>query len=37
MDIGITIQGEGEDELPEVVLCQNRFQNVDLDAAVPVL
>eukprot|EP01036_Dinobryon_divergens_P023951 gene23950-32350_t len=32
VDIGVTIQGEEEDELPEVVLCQNRFQNVDLDA-----
>jgi hypothetical protein len=32
VDIGVTIQGEEDDELPEVVLCQNRFQNVDLDA-----
>ena len=32
VDIGVTIQGEEEDELPEVIICQNRFQNVDLDA-----
>mmetsp|Transcript_28615 Transcript_28615/g.40779 ORF Transcript_28615/g.40779 Transcript_28615/m.40779 type:complete len:413 (+) Transcript_28615:40-1278(+) len=36
VDIGVTIQGEEEEELPEVVLCQNRFEYVDLDAAAPI-
>lgn len=33
VDLGITIQGESEEELPEVILCQARFDHVDLEAA----
>jgi hypothetical protein len=36
VDLGIAIQGETEDELPEVILCQTRFSRVDLESAVPV-
>ena len=36
MDLGITLQGESEEELPEVILCQARFDCVDLEAGVPV-
>ncbi len=36
VDLGITIQGEDEDELPEAILCQTRFDKVDIDAAVSV-
>jgi hypothetical protein len=36
VDLGITIQGETDDELPEQVLCQTRYDKVDLDSAVPV-
>lgn len=33
VDLGITVQGETEDELPEVILCQARFDHVDLESA----
>lgn len=36
VDIGITIQGETEEELPEAILCHTRFNRVELDAAVKV-
>lgn len=36
VDLGVSIQGENEDELPEAVLCQTRFSRVDLEAAVSV-
>lgn len=36
VDLGITIQGEDDDELPEVILCQSRYDRVDLDSAVSV-
>ena len=36
VDVGITLQGDSEDELPEQILCQARFDHVDLNAAVPV-
>lgn len=36
VDLGITVQGETEDELPEVILCQARFDHVDLESATLV-
>ncbi len=36
VDLGITVQGEEEAELPEVVLCQTRYDRVDLDSATSV-
>lgn len=36
VDLGVSIQGEREDELPEAILCQTRFARVDLDSAVPI-
>lgn len=37
MDLGITLEGETEEELPEVILCQARFDHVDLESATPIL
>jgi hypothetical protein len=31
IDIGITIQGEADDELPERILCQTRFEKLDFN------
>jgi hypothetical protein len=33
IDLGVVIQGEDIDELPERMLCQARFSNVDFDHA----
>jgi Protein ENHANCED DISEASE RESISTANCE 2, C-terminal len=37
IDLGITIQGDTPDELPERILCQARFSDVDFDSAQSVL
>lgn len=37
VDLGFTLEGETEEELPEVILCQARFDHVDLEAAHPIL
>lgn len=36
VDLGITIQGEKDEELPEVIVCQSRFDCVDLESGYPV-
>ena len=36
VDLGITIQGESEEELPEVMLCQTRFDHIDMQVALPI-
>lgn len=36
VDLGITIQGESEEELPEVMLCQARFDHIDMQAALSI-
>eukprot|EP01031_Cornospumella_fuschlensis_P002844 gene2844-3558_t len=36
VDLGVCVQGEDEEELPEVIMCQTRFNRVDLESAVPV-
>lgn len=33
VDLGIGIEGIQEDELPEAILCETRFDHVDLDSA----
>jgi len=36
VDLGITIEGQAKDELPEEILCQTRYHHVDLEQAVTV-
>ena len=36
IDLGVGIEGIEEDELPEAILCQARFDRVDLDGAAPL-
>lgn len=36
IDLGVGIEGIQEDELPEAILCQARFDRVDLDGAAPL-
>eukprot|EP01033_Poteriospumella_lacustris_P011938 gene11938-8521_t len=36
VDLGWTLQGEADAELPERVLCQTRFHHVDLEAGAEV-
>lgn len=36
VDVGVTIQGETDAELPEIVLCQTRFDHVDLENATDI-
>lgn len=36
VDLGVGIEGTREDELPEAILCQTRFDHVDLDGGVPI-
>jgi hypothetical protein len=36
VDLGIAIEGQKEEELPEVILCQARFDHVDLENATPL-
>jgi len=37
VDLGVGLEGTTEDELPEAILGQARFDRVDLDSAVPLL
>lgn len=37
VDVGITIEGQAVEELPEEILCQMRFHHVDLEQATPVV
>jgi hypothetical protein len=37
VDLGFTIQGETEEELPEAILCQARFEKVDLESAIRLM
>ena len=36
VDLGVGLEGTTEDELPEAILGQARFDRVDLDSAVPL-
>jgi hypothetical protein len=36
VDLGWTLQGENEAELPEIMLCRTRFNHVDLEAGAEV-
>ena len=36
VDLGIGIEGMKSDELPEAILCETRFDRVDLDSAAPL-
>lgn len=36
VDLGVGIEGTREDELPEAILCQTRFDHVDLDDGAPI-
>lgn len=36
VDLGVGIEGIQEDELPEAILCQARFDHVDLDGGAPI-
>jgi hypothetical protein len=37
VDLGIGIEGTREDELPEAILCQTRYDRVDLDGGAALL
>eukprot|EP01032_Pedospumella_encystans_P008182 gene8182-9741_t len=37
VDLGVSLEGTTEDELPEAILGQARFDRVDLDSAVPLV
>lgn len=36
VDLGVGIEGTQEDELPEAILCQARFDRCDLDGGAPI-